>query len=222
MANKKDPLRVPIYLEDELEDVFRGLARLETKPKWRERCMFVRLLFGTGLRINEARSIRLRDVDLVKNWIVVLEGKRGADGKDKPRLVEPSPELRPHLERYVLAERAKGGPENRALFPSPSSRGTKGKPQLCKQRSVPSCRMWWHQVIAEIGVHPLSPHAARRTYATWEAKEGRLSKTDLKMQLGHSSLDVTEQYYLMSVPGSRYNKSTGDWMQVARDGGMQV
>ena len=102
-ANK--PRRLPVVLtHTEVRQVFAEL-------KGRSR-LVVGLLYGSGLRLAEALSLRVKDMDLERRELVVRHGKGGKDRVSviPQQLVEP---LRSHikaLEVWHRRERAAGSP----------------------------------------------------------------------------------------------------------------
>nr|WP_269450959.1 integron integrase [Stenotrophomonas sp. MMGLT7] len=68
----KRPRRLPCVLSE--EEVAVLLARMEGRY-W----LMAALLYGTGMRLMECVRLRVKDVDLTRNEIVVREGKGGKD-----------------------------------------------------------------------------------------------------------------------------------------------
>jgi len=68
----KRPARRPVVLS--IEDTARLLARLEGIPR-----LVAELLYGAGLRVEEALSLRIKDLDLSRREIVVRSGKGAKD-----------------------------------------------------------------------------------------------------------------------------------------------
>jgi integrase len=44
-----------------------------------EHRLFAQLLYGTGMRINEGRQLRVKDIDFGRSTVIVREGKGGKD-----------------------------------------------------------------------------------------------------------------------------------------------
>jgi integrase len=68
----KRPARSPVVLS--IEDTARLLARLEGIPR-----LVAELLYGAGLRVEEALSLRIKDLDLSRREILVRSGKGAKD-----------------------------------------------------------------------------------------------------------------------------------------------
>jgi integron integrase len=98
VVRAKRPKRLPVILTR--TEVLRVLNHLEGTPK-----LITLLLYGSGLRVLEALSLRVHDLDFAKAEILVRHGK---GGKDR-RTVLPKSAMTPlqtHLERVkVLADR---------------------------------------------------------------------------------------------------------------------
>jgi integron integrase len=65
-------VRVPTVLEP--EEVERVLREMRGVPR-----LVVMVMYGTGLRLGEALSLRLKDLDLARQTVVVRDGKGGTD-----------------------------------------------------------------------------------------------------------------------------------------------
>jgi integrase len=61
--------------------------------------MLFELIHGTGLRLQEAYTLRRDQVDLGR-WVLQVEGSKGHRGKVKPRVVPIIPGLRDLLSRH--------------------------------------------------------------------------------------------------------------------------
>ena len=72
VTRAKRPPRLPVVLSE--SEVQRLLAQLEGTP-----LLIASLLYGSGLRLMEALRLRVKDVDLERNEIIVRSGKGGKD-----------------------------------------------------------------------------------------------------------------------------------------------
>jgi integron integrase len=68
----KKPKRLPVVLNR--EEVSRVLACMKGTHR-----LMAALLYGTGMRLNEVLSLRVKDIDFVSALIIVREGKGGKD-----------------------------------------------------------------------------------------------------------------------------------------------
>ena len=83
---------------DEVEEF---LSYVGDVPTYRQRMPFIRLLYGSGLRLMECLQLRVKDVDFEMRQITVRAGK-GA--KDRVTMLPNSlvDSLRNHLRRVAL------------------------------------------------------------------------------------------------------------------------
>jgi integron integrase len=108
----KRPRRVPTVLStDEARRI------LDEVPADSPRGLMVRLLYGTGLRVMECCTLRVRDLDFDRGQVIVRSGPvRLRSGRDKDRIVMLPVVLRAGLVEHLRARRhrherdlAKGG-----------------------------------------------------------------------------------------------------------------
>ena len=72
ITRAKRPRRLPVVLtQGEVRDI---LSRMDGVH-----ALVARLMYGTGLRLTECLSLRVKDVDLARNQVVVRQGKGGKD-----------------------------------------------------------------------------------------------------------------------------------------------
>jgi integrase/recombinase XerD len=134
------------------------------------------VLYGTGLRISEALSLEVGDVDGERGVIRVRNGKGG-----KPREAKLSATLYDWLRRYWDEQR----PAAPYLF---TSRGTK-KPPL----AASVCAALKKAAGAARIKKRVTPHVLRHSFATHLLEHG----TDVRVVgalLGHASLSSTMRY----------------------------
>ena len=144
------------------------------------------ILFGTGIRRGEARTLRRDHIDLNRSRLVVYHGKG-----DKDRLVPLPPavlsaisdvELMGRLERdeylwsLVLAERN----------------------QTRRYRTHPisdtSFERWYYPCLDAAGVRHLNPHTTRHAYG-WMLRKRGFDLEERALLMGHESTKTTERYY---------------------------
>ncbi|MCS7006876.1 MAG: tyrosine recombinase [Gaiellaceae bacterium] len=151
-----------------------------TTPRARRDRALVELLYGAGLRVSEAISLRKASVDLEER-IVRVHGKGG-----KERIVplgRPAAEAvrrylamgRPHLDRRSRPElllNARGGPLTRA-----------------------GAFLILRMLAAKAGLEPerVHPHLLRHSFAT-HLLEGGADLRSVQEMLGHADLGTTERY----------------------------
>lgn len=99
LPKEPEPQPPHIYSTDELRRLLAATVTLQCKMSPLQAATFQALLltlYGTGLRIGEALSLTLADVDLAESIITVRESKFY-----KTRLVPIGPRLNAHLEGYL-------------------------------------------------------------------------------------------------------------------------
>lgn len=185
LVSSKVPRRLPHYISvDEVISVLKWLAqerskgRLE-KPKasasptlWQQELLF-HLLYGGGLRISEACSLKWSQVD-ISSKVLRIRGKG-----DKDRIIAlPGSSL---LRLHQLAQK--------------NSATIWGDDALNPRTGYEMIR----QLGAQAGLlRPLHPHALRHSFATHLLASGANLRT-LQELLGHSSLAATERYTHVTV-----------------------
>ncbi len=99
----KRPKRLPVVLSR--EEVQRVLNAMEGTPK-----LVVQLLYGSGLRLNEALRLRIKDVDFDQHQILVRDGKGFKDRVTVlPETIVPDLEEQIRRSRMVYAQDLKNG-----------------------------------------------------------------------------------------------------------------
>ncbi len=140
---------------------------------------FLRL---TGLRLGEALGLLNRDVDLAAGAIGVRESKTAAGYRSIPI----SPELRPHLERWLGFTKREGLYHADGPFLVTRNR-TAMKPQYVEQ------------VVARVATRAglarrVTPHTLRRTFGSDLVNRGVRLEVVSRL-LGHASTAITEKAY---------------------------
>jgi site-specific recombinase XerD len=139
------------------------------------------VLYGTGLRIDEALALEVGDIDAERGVIRVRHGKG-----DKAREVRLTPKLLRWLRRYWVREQ----PAKPYLF---SSRRT-GRPPT--QEAV---RAAFAQAADEAGITKrVTPHVLRHSYATHLLDAG-VDVRVIQALLGHAHLNTTMRYTRVST-----------------------
>lgn len=142
------------------------------------------ILFGTGLRRGEARTLRRDHVDLTRARLIVHKGKG-----DKDRLV-PIPasviaavsdlDLYERLERedYLWYSKRGGGRYRSRRSPIGDS----------------TFDRWYRGCIEQAGVRELNPHQTRHTYGH-RLRELGFDLEERQLLMGHESVATTQRYY---------------------------
>jgi integrase/recombinase XerD len=159
------------------------------------------LLRFTGLRVSEAVSLRIRDVNLLMDRITVRESKTQAGRRTIPIL----PGLKPVLRAWLNELEANGLNKPAGYFLCTLTEGNSKKhPGVRTKPGRPLASQFVWKVVKRVGVRngirvtdgktELSPHAFRRTFGSDFINRGVRLEVISKL-LGHSSTTVTEQHY---------------------------
>ena len=138
-------------------------------------------IYGAGLRISEACSLEVGDIDSARGVIHVREGKRGRD-----RYVMLSPRLLAALRTYWKQAR----PTGPAIFPGQ-------EPGSCI--SANAVRDALRTAVAETTITKhVTPHVLRHSFAT-HLLEGGTDLRVIQVLLGHGSIRTTTRYTQVST-----------------------
>ena len=178
--------------------------------------LMAQVMFGSGLRVEECCTLRVKDIDFVSSTINVRDGK---GGKDRATVL-PS-RLQAGLQGHLLQvaqlhtdDRARGA----SLAPLPGAlerKYPKASESLAWQFAFPSsvCRPWgqsgrlarWHispatiqhafrQAVAKAGIlKHATVHTLRHSFATQLLASGTDIRT-IQLLLGHRNLQTTMIY----------------------------
>ncbi|MCL1037458.1 tyrosine-type recombinase/integrase, partial [Shewanella submarina] len=139
--------------------------------------VFFLTLYSMGLRLGEAISLRVGDVDSALMQVHIRDAKGGKD-----RLV-PLPNRTLLALRYYWQTHR----HPQSLFP-----GKDGKPDSLMDKG--GIQRALKRVIAECNIHKaISPHNLRHSYATHLLEQG-LDLRSVQSLLGHNSLNTTARY----------------------------
>jgi integrase/recombinase XerD len=190
-----------IYSPDEINAIFRACDSLRMKCRNVYSCLLImpcliRMLFGTGIRISEALSLKNKDVDITGGCLTLRDTKNGKD-----RLVPISASLAQVCKDY-LEYRGRLPVAYLELDDHPFFVSLNG--EVCKHDSV----YRWFRDVLEIAEIPFNGnrkgpriHDARHSFACYsfvklsdEGMDMYCSWPYLSTYLGHQSLAATEQY----------------------------
>lgn len=145
------------------------------------------LLYATGARISEAVALAVDDLDLDEDVPVVRLFGKGR----KERIVPVGHYARDAVAAYLV--RARPELSRRGRGTSSLFLNTRGRP-LSRQSAWEALQ----RVAAEAGLTShVSPHTLRHSFAT-HLLEGGASVRDVQELLGHSSVQTTQIYTLLS------------------------
>ena len=152
------------YLEKEQVDLVLEAAQQCSQRDY----LMLRVLWRTGVRVNELLTITPRDIEPNNNVINVTKAKGG-----KQRMVHLDAETIKMLAEYVSAQQL---PDDRPIF-------------TLKQRQVRNIVKRYGSVIGK----DAHPHTFRHSYAIHCVRNGWDIRR-LQQVLGHSSLNTTAVY----------------------------
>jgi len=182
----KHEKKLPVVLSRE------EVKKLLKVPALLKHRILLGMLYGCGMRLSEARNIRLKDIDFNRDRLRIRQSK----GK-KDRYVPLGKNLIRGLGKYIEAEHPQewlfnGGPAEQnngdPAYRGYSQRGI----QWVVRRSARASG-----IIKEVNAHTL-----RHTYATHLLEDG-LDIVTIKELLGHECIETTMIYLHVAQPGRR-------------------
>ena len=196
-----EPQYIPyIYTTEELKKFFTetNKCRYSCECPYRHHIMPVifRMIYLCGLRVSEARLLKVGDVDLEKGILAINHSK-----KDKSRLVVMSDSLTERCRFYSKSVHPHPGPAD-CYFPT-----LEGKPMTLGNLYKNFRRFLWRAKISHRG-RGKGPriHDFRHTYAVhclkkWSDQEKDLTVylPILKTYMGHDSFNDTAYYLRMTA-----------------------
>jgi len=164
--------------------------------------LILRILYGCGLRLNEALHLRIADLDLQTGVILI----RNAKG-NKDRIVPMNKSLTKIMKTFMSSQRSSSLPDS-FLFPN-----RKGEPY-----SATVVRMWFNLTLEKAGIEkPNLPrysrniclHCVRHTFAVMSFRKQDHAGVDmyaaapyLSTYMGHEKIYGSEKYLHMTAENS--------------------
>lgn len=148
------------------------------------------LIYQCAMRVSEVCALRWQDINFENRTLVI----RAPKGKGRPRqLVVPKNVARSLRGLWIRSN---------AKVTDPVFVAKRLKPDFSvTQKSRQYIWKEIHKMREIIGVERLFPHCFRASHATHSFDKG-VAATDIQAQLGHSSLDTTQQYDRRANQGS--------------------
>lgn len=188
-----------ILTHDEVRRLLDALDQMEPMASTHLRHLvlpeLLRVLYGCGLRLEEALSLRIRDVDLIQGVLHINDTKFRKD-----RLVPPARPLMVRLQRYAAALGSRS--EDDYFFPSPRGGQLHGSGVYRNYRDL------LHRCHIGHGGRGEGPrlHDLRHTFAVHTLLRWYREGADLQARLpvlatylGHASIDGTQDYLQMTA-----------------------
>lgn len=193
--------KLPTILPDipNVEDITRLLeGEFPTAFPQRDR-LILELLYGAGLRVNEAAKLTLQDFR-PEQRAIRIHGKGGMYGKAaKERLVPTNPYIQAALDAYLPARERfirEQNIDSDSLFIAVRNRyHEKGTRPAISDRSVRRVLLFMCELR---GLQPMWPHLLRHACATHLLDNG-CPLDVIKEILGHDNLDITAHYAQVST-----------------------
>ncbi len=225
VVRAKRPRRLPTVLTR--DEVHKLLSALDGIPQ-----LIARLMYGTGMRLMEALRLRVKDLDFLKQQLVIREGK---GNKDRVTVLPASliEQLKSHLEKvralhqsdlaqdkgsvalpfslarkYPHADREWGW---QYVFPSGNLSTARGDTVLRRHHlDEKNLQRHIHQAVSRCHFgKPVSSHTLRHCFATHLLEDGYDIRT-IQELLGHKDLSTTMIYTHVLNRGGRGVRSPLD------------
>ncbi len=151
--------------------------------------LLIGLLYGCGLRCMEVRNIRLKDMDIHRKLLHIVQSKGNKD-----RYVPLSQHLIRGIQKYIAAEH----PKDYLFHGQPTERPGGDFDSRYSQRGV----QWVVKTIAKQAgiIKDVHTHTLRHSYATHLLEDGVNIVTVQKL-LGHANIETTMEYlHVCQIP----------------------
>ncbi len=134
------------------------------------------LLYGAGLRISEALSLKRRDAPLAESLVILGKGQ-------KERVIPVLPEIRRQIDHYIALRPPADTPDD-PLFLS----------RRRKPMSAREAQALMQDLRSSLGLSErATPHALRHSFAS-HLLDGGADLRSVQELLGHASLSTTQTY----------------------------
>jgi integrase/recombinase XerC len=180
--------KLPSHLS--VEDMVRFIETPDTQTDLGKRDRAIlEMLYGTGMRVSELTKLNLRDVDF-KNRMVKVTGKRR-----KQRVI---PFTEPALDAVVQYMEARAAFLNQAPATERDDQALFLNYQGTRITTRSVGRMVDKYIMLCAGIHNISPHSLRHSFATHLLDNGA-DLRHIQELLGHARLSTTQIYTHVSM-----------------------
>jgi len=158
-----------------------------------------RLMYGSGLRVEECCTLRIKDIDFESGNVTVRNGK---GGKDRNRGTGLAPMPGALESKYPKASQSLAW---QFIFPSSLCRPWGQSGRLVRWHVSPSTiQRAFRDAVKKSGVMKRATvHTLRHSFATQLLASGTDIRT-IQLLLGHRSLQTTMLYFQLTDGGPRY------------------
>lgn len=185
-----------IFSHEEIKRLFDAADTIVSTNKSLKRCspLLFRILYGTGLRINEALSLSVTDIDIRTNTIIVKESKN-----NNSRIIVPSQSLSRYICEYLSAC---GYGVNQPLFQAENG----------SRLRINAAYNWFRIILWKAGIphkgrgNGPRMHDLRHTFAVHSLQNAIERGIDINaylpilcVYLGHRTLASTERYLRLTA-----------------------
>ena len=198
-AKQSKSFMARVLTHDEVRRLLDAADRIEPRASTHLRHLvlpeLLRVLYGCGLRLEEALSLRIRDVDLIQGVLHINDTKFRKD-----RLVPPARPLVVRLQKYAVALGSR--PEDDYFFPSPRGGRLDGGGVYRNYRDLlQRCHIGHGGRGEGPRLHDLRHTFAVHTLLRWyrEGADLQARLPVLATYLGHTSIDSTQDYLQMTA-----------------------
>lgn len=185
------PKTIPLYtIEVFLSTIYKQCSKAKTTYQKRNAlrdAAVIELLFATGMRISELCSLKMNDVNLYDNTVLIY-GK----GSKERKLQIGNDEVISILKKYINNFQA----EIQSCGYFFASQNAKALSDQAVRRMINK-----YTALAAIDLH-ITPHMFRHTFAT-SLLEADVDIRYIQEMLGHSSINITEIYTHVSMSKQR-------------------
>lgn len=203
---------IQVFNDEEMEIIIDNLKYEEHKDNTFNVMVLLDLM--SGLRSGELRGLKnkfLKDntVKVINNLKIIKVFDSPTSWHREMKLIKPKSDssirnvnlpssIAPILDKYTKEQEKKWKKqglefsEDSLLFTTSS----------CKPIDSTNFRRAWQRFLKRIGVEYRKPHSMRDTYATTLIRKGA-TMTTVKELLGHSSIQITEKYYIFVFPSDK-------------------
>ena len=184
--NAKRERRLPCILSK--EEVFRILDHVTTFHNY----TFLSTVYSCGLRLSEALSLQVSDIDSQSMMIHIHRGKGAKD-----RYVPLSHNTLNLLRRYWITHK-----NPNLIFPA-RGRGNNDSPYTTNPMAIDSVQGAFRRARAAAGINKrhVSIHTLRHCYATHLLEAGTNPRV-IQRYMGHSKLETTMVYFHFTQKGT--------------------